>query len=107
MSNLNVNNLSSMKKIFMLVGGIAIVFFGYSQTSQQQVEKIIRDPQRKTNAGKADAIISNKKIIYDSSALNSYTTLNTKSTKTTVKMKPCIDTVRQSSKARRSRHFGD
>ncbi|GEO12244.1 hypothetical protein SAE01_47400 [Segetibacter aerophilus] len=44
--------------------------FGFSQTTQQKVEKQIRDPQRKTNAGKADAVIANKKNIFDSTTFN-------------------------------------
>ena len=46
--------------------GVICSLLGYSQTIQQQVEKEIKDPQRKAAAGKADVVIPDKKKIFDS-----------------------------------------
>jgi hypothetical protein len=50
----------------MLLAGITFGLFGYSQSVEQQIEKQMKDPQRKANAGKADVIISKNKNIFDS-----------------------------------------
>jgi hypothetical protein len=68
------NKQKSMKKSCMLIAGVTFSLCVYSQTTQQQIEKLIEDPRRKANAGKADAIIANKKNIFDSTTFNNDTT---------------------------------
>ena len=99
------NKQKSMKKSCMLIAGVTFSLFGYSQTTQQQVEKLIGDPQRKANAGKADAIIANKKIIFDSTTFNNNTTeaANNKTVKTSVKKKHCGNKTKQSSNSSSSK----
>ena len=94
-----------MKKICMLIAAATITSFGYSQTSEQQVEKQIRDPQRKANAGKADAIIVNKKKIFDSTTFNNTVKEagNSKTSKASAKKKRCGNKIKQSSKATASK----
>ena len=88
-----------MKKIGMLITGVAFVVCGYSQTTQQSAEKQIQDPQRKANAGKADAIIANKKNIFDSTTFNNNTDItNSKTVKASIKKKHCDNKTKQSSK---------
>ena len=89
-----------MKKICALITGVTLTLFGYSQTTQQQVEKQIQDPQRKTKAGKADAIIANKKNIFDSTTFKNNTTeaANTSTVKASSKKKHCGNNTKHSSK---------
>src|SRR5438132_489584 len=90
-----------MKKICMLITAITFNAYGYSQTSQQKVEKQIPDPQRKANAGKADAIIAHKKNIFDSTTFNDNSTDadNNKTVKASTKKKHCGNKTKQSSRA--------
>ena len=94
-----------MKKSCMLIAGVTFSLLGYSQTTQQQVEKLIGDPQRKANAGKADAIIANKKNIFDSTTFNNDTTeaANNKTVKASAKKKHCGNKTKQSSKSSASK----
>lgn len=94
-----------MKKICMLITGVTIGLLGYSQNTQQQVEKQIQDPQRKANAGKADAIIAKKKNIFDSTTFNNNTTeaISNKTVKASTKKKHCGNKTKQSSKASASK----
>lgn len=89
-----------MKKICMLITGVTFSLLGYSQTTEQQVEKQILDRQRKANAGKADAIIANKKNIFDSTTFNNNTTEanNNKTVKASTKKKHCGNKRKQSGK---------
>jgi hypothetical protein len=89
-----------MKMICMLITGVMFSFFGYSQATRQQVEKQIRDPQRKANAGKADVIITNKKKIFDSTTFNNNTTegANSKTVKASSKKKYCGNKTKTSKK---------
>jgi hypothetical protein len=90
-----------MKKICFVVTGVTLMAFGYSQTGQQQVEKQIRDPLRKANAGKADAIIANKKNIFDSTTFHDNTTgaNNSKTVKASSKKNHCGNKTKQSNRA--------
>ena len=93
-----------MKKSCMLIAGVTFSLFVYSQTTQQQVEKLIEDPQRKVNAGKADAIIANKKNIFDSTTFNNTTeAANNKTVKASAKKKHCGNKTKQSSKSSASK----
>ena len=89
----------------MLITGVTLTLLGYSQTVEQQVEKQIQDPQRKANAGKADAIIAKKKNIFDSTTFNNTTidSNNNKAVKASAKKKPCGNKITQSSKATASK----
>src|SRR4028118_110635 len=99
------NKQKSMKKSCMLIAAVTFSLFVYSQTTQQQVEKLIEDPQRKVNAGKADAIIANKKNIFDSTTSNNNTTEagNNKTVKASAKKKHCGNKTKQSSKSSASK----
>jgi hypothetical protein len=90
-----------MKKIYILATGVTLMVFGYSQTGQQQVEKQIQDRQRKANAGKADAIIANKKNIFDSTTFHENTTdaSNSKTVKASSKKNHCGNKTKQSNGA--------
>jgi hypothetical protein len=90
-----------MKKICLLITGVTLMVCGYSQTNQQKVEKQIQDPQRKTNAGKADAIIANTKSIYDSTTFNNNTADadNDRTVKASTKRKHCGNRTKQSNTA--------
>ena len=90
-----------MKKIWAVITAVTFTLFGYSQTIQQQVEKQVRDPQRKANAGKADAIIAKKKNIFDSTTFNDNTTeaTNNKTVKASSKKKHCGNNTKHSSEA--------
>lgn len=59
-----------MKRTLGLIIGVMFTTFGFSQTTQQKVEKQIQDPQRKINAGKADAVSANKRNIFDSTTFD-------------------------------------
>jgi hypothetical protein len=80
-----------MKKMCMVIIGATFTLFGYGQTTREGIEKQIQDPQRKQNAGKADAIIARKKMIYDSTAIinNTSETGNRKTVKAGTKRKHC------------------
>jgi hypothetical protein len=41
----------------------------FAQTKENKIEKAIKDPKREENAAKADVYIQNKKIISDSTQL--------------------------------------
>lgn len=90
-----------MKKMYLLLIGVAFTASGYSQTTEQQVEKQIQDRQRKANAGKADAIITDKKSIFDSTTFSNHTieANNNKTAKASGKKKHCGNKTKQSSKA--------
>ncbi|MCW3082550.1 hypothetical protein [Segetibacter sp.] len=94
-----------MKKICTLITGVIIGLSGYSQTIPKYVEKQIQDPQRRANAGKADAIISKKKNIFDSTTFNNNTTeaSNNKTAKASIRKKYCGNKTKQSSKSGASR----
>jgi hypothetical protein len=86
-----------MKKVCLLIVAVTFTSLGYSQSTQQQVEKQIQDPKRKENAGKADAIIVDKKKIYDSTTFNN-TALepaNNKTVKASSKKKRCGNKIKQ------------
>jgi hypothetical protein len=88
-----------MKKICILIAAVACTTFGYSQTAQQKVEKQLQDPQRKANAGKADAIIANKKNLFDSTTFSNKTVdaVDGKVVKASTKKKQCCSKPKQSS----------
>lgn len=80
-----------MKKVYILVLGLAWGFAGFSQTPQTKVEKQARDAQRKADAGKADVISANKKNVFDSTTFNNSSTeaINHKTAKRSAKKKNC------------------
>ena len=90
-----------MKKICMLITGVTFTLLGYSQSTPPHVDKQIRDPQRKVNAGKADAVIANKKVIFDSTTFKNNTddVNNKKIVKSGNKEKHCGNKTKQTSKA--------
>ena len=94
-----------MKKIRMVIIGMTFMASGYSQTIEQQVEKQVHDPQRKANAGKADAIIANKKNIFDSTTFDNKTaeTNSYKTVKASTKRKRCGDKTKQNSRTNASK----
>ena len=53
-----------MKKLYFLMMGLCLTGFAFGQNTQQQAEKQIMDPQRKVNAGKADALIAIRKDLF-------------------------------------------
>jgi hypothetical protein len=89
----------------MLIAGVTFSLCVYSQTTQQQIEKLIEDPRRKANAGKADAIIANRKKIFDITTFNNDTTeaANNKTVKASVKKTHCGNKTKQSSKSSASK----
>ena len=96
-----------MKIICMLLTGVILTVGGYSQTTKQQVEKQIQDPERKANAGKADAIIADKKNIFDSTTFRDNTNANnTKTIKASTKKTHCGNKTKQSSRASSSKKKG-
>ena len=71
----------------MLVAGALITVCGYSQTVP---EKVIKDPKRNEDAGKADVISMDKKAIFDSTTLkNSSEVTDKKTTRKTDNKKGC------------------
>lgn len=79
--------------------GIIFCHNGFSQTTQQKVEKQLQNSQRKANAGKADVISTNKKSIFDSSAFNnnSAEAINNKTAKSNDKKTNCRKKAKQRS----------
>ena len=86
----------------MVITGLTITAFSFSQATQHPVEKQINDPARKANAGKADKIIANKKNIFDSTTFsnNSNEATNTKTVKAGTRHKHCGTKTKHGSKSR-------
>jgi hypothetical protein len=94
-----------MRKICMVLIGVTSMLAGYSQTTGQQVEKLIEDPNRKANAGKADAIIADKKTIFDSTTFkdNTNNSNNNKTLKASTSKKHCGDKTKPTGRANASK----
>lgn len=92
----------------MLIAGVTMTVWCYSQTPRQLIEKQIKDPQRKSNAGKADGIIASKRKIFDSTNFNENTTdtNNNKTVKANIKKKYCGNKTKQSSRVSTSKRKG-
>lgn len=57
------------KKIYLMVLATFLSAASFAQTVKENIDKASKDPARNINAGKADALLQDKKVITDTSSL--------------------------------------
>jgi len=57
------------KKIYLMVLATFLSAASFAQTVKENIDKASKDPARNINAGKADALLQDKKVITDTASL--------------------------------------